>query len=321
MRDPFGYGGDACTDDFYGQLDCRHGEARFALKLKVVETGRSVCFGGGKGGGGGAPEADPQIGQAALMNAKLGEEWLGFAKEQFAQGNIRQEAMDALNEAVVKQQLETQTEQSGWATEDRDRYKNVFQPLQDEFIETAKNYDSAERQDQMAAEAKADVLSSAGQQRQATQRQMTSMGISPNSGRFQGIDRAMETGTALAAAGAQNNARTALRDKGIALRADAINMGNGLPSQSANAAGIGLNAGNSAVGNNATANANWRGNVGIMGQGFGGAMQGYQAQGNMLNNLYNSQVSAWNAQQQANATSSAGLFGALGTGVGAFAAL
>lgn len=278
----------------------------FERKIAVMEIGRSVCFGGKGGGGGGSPAPDPQIGQAAVMNAQTGADWLNFAKEQFATGNVRQESMDALTNKVINQQLDTQDQQNQWALEDRTRYKEKFQPLQDEFVDTAKNYDSPERQAQMAGEAKADVLKSADTQEQINQRQMASMGLNPASGRFQGIERAQDLNTALSSAGAQNSARQSVRDKGLALKADAINMGNGLPSQSAAAASMGLNAGNSAVGNSSTANGNWRSNVGIVGQGFGGAMQGFANQGNILNNMYGNQVSQWSAQQQANSASAAG---------------
>lgn len=290
------------------------GLRHFARKIALMEIGRSVCFGkdGGGGGGGGSPAPDPQIGQAALKSAETGEKWLEFAKEQFAVGNVRQDEMDDLTKQVIDQQLESGNQQNQWALEDRTRYKDVFQPLQDEFIETAENYDSPERQAQVAAESKADVLKAADAQEQINQRQMASMGLNPASGRFAGITRANATNTALASAGAQNSARTALRDKAIALKADAINMGNGLPSQSAAAAGLGLNAGNSAVGNAATGQNSFYQNRNVMAQGFGGAMQGYANQGNILGNLYGQQVQAWGLQQQANATSAAGLGSVVG---------
>jgi hypothetical protein len=143
------------------------------------------------------------------------------------------------------------------------------------------------------------------------------MGINPASGRFAGMSRATGIDTALASAGAQNAARTMVKDKALALRADAINMGSGLPSSTAAAYGIGLNAGNSAVGNQGAANANFYQNQSIINQGYGGAMQGYANQGNILNNLYGNQVQAWSAQQQANATSSAGIGSMVGTIAGA----
>ncbi|WP_203234340.1 hypothetical protein [Burkholderia mayonis] len=285
-------------------------------RLAALGLGRNVCFGGGKGGGS-APSPDPAIGQAALMNAQQGQEWLNFAKDQFDVGNIRQDELDALTKRVTEQQLATQDQANQWAQEDRQRYKDVFQPLQDEYIKTAKEYDTPEKQEQMAAEAQADVQQGARQANEANTRQMASMGINPQSGRFQGITAAQNTLTALNSAGAANNARQQVRDKALALKADAINLGNGLPSSAAASAGLGLNAGNSATGNAGAANANWRANVGIMGQGYQGAMQGYANQGSILNNQYGNQINAWSAQQQASGANAGGLMSGIGTIAGA----
>ncbi|AFN39135.1 virion structural protein [Burkholderia phage BcepMigl] len=266
---------------------------------------------------GSPPPPDPNIGNAALEEMQLGRDWLSFAKDQFNVGNVRQQELDDMTRRVTEQQLATQDQANQWATEDRQRYKDVFQPLQDEYIQTAKNYDSPERQEQMAAEAKADVQQSARQAADANTRQMASMGINPASGRFQGVTRAQDTLTALNSAGAANTARQQVRDKALALKADAINLGNGLPSQAASSAGLGLNAGNSATGNAGAANANWRANVGIVGQGYGGAMQGVGGGAGILNQQYGNQVSIWQSQQQAAAQNASGLMGGLGTIAGA----
>ena len=284
-------------------------------KIAVMEIGRNICFGGK--GGGGAPSPDPQIGQAAIKNAQIGEEWLSFAREQFDVGNIRQEELDALTRDVIEQQMNTQDETNAWAREDRQRTKDVFQPLQNEFIEEARTYDSEARQNEAAAEAGADVRQAFDLQGQVNNRNMARMGINPNSGRYQEQIRLDGVNAATATAGASNSARRQVRDRGLMLKADAINMGSGLPSSTAAAYGIGLNAGNSATGNSTQANQNWRGNIGIMGQGMGGAMQGYSNQANILNNLYGNQVNAWSAQQQANAASSAGIGSMVGTIAGA----
>lgn len=277
-----------------------------------------------KKGGGSAPSPDPQIGKAALAQAETGQEWLDFAKEQFDIGNKRQEDTDALNKRVIEQQLGIADQQNDWAMADRDRYEKVFQPIEDEFIEQATNYDTPEKQAEAAAEARADVISSAQGAKAQNMRQMEAMGVNPNSGRFAGISRAGDLDTALAAAGAQNNARTQVRDKGLALKADVANLGRGLPAQSAQATSLGLGAGSSAAGINQQGNNNFFQNQQGMNQGFAGQMKGYAGQAGTLNNLYNSQLQAWSIQQQANAASSSGLFGGigslLGTGIGAYAA-
>lgn len=278
--------------------------------------GRMRLHGGGKGGGS-APAPDPAVGQAALEQMQLGRDWLGFARDQFAIGNDRQNQLDQLTNKVTQQQLAAQDENMANAREDRARYKSVFQPLQDQFIKTANDYASQDRQDQMAGQAASDVMAQSAAATDANNRAMASMGLNPNSGRFAGITAAQNTATALGAAGAANNARQAVRDKGLALQADAINLGNGLPSSTASSYGIGLNAGNSATGNAGAANQNWRANVGIMNSGFGGGMQGLQGGAGVLNQQFGTQVGLYNAQQQASAANSGGLMSGIGSIAGA----
>lgn len=269
-------------------------------------------YGGGKGGGS-APAPDPQIGAAALENVKLGKEWLGFAKEQFAVGNDRQRKTDELNQKVITQQLGLQDRANMWAQEDRARTTGVFQPLEDKFVKTAQEFDTPEKQAEAAATAKADVMAAADQAGQIRARQMAASGVSPDSGRAEALQRSGDIATALGSADAQNKAREMVKTKGLALTADAINMGKGLASSTASSAGIGLNAGNAAVGNNQSGNNNFYANNGVMTSGFGGAMQGNSSGAGILSNLYNGQLSAWNSQQQANSASAAGMGQLVGT--------
>lgn len=274
-----------------------------------------------KKGGSSAPDPDPRIGEAALMNAELGRDWLAFAREQFNIANERQAELDELTKLIGQQQIEMSERQMRWSEEDRRRYQDLFQPLEDRFVEEASTWDSQERQAQRAAEAKADVLQNAAAQRAASQRQAASMGVNPASGRFQGLDRASDLQTALAAAGAQNQARDQVRKEGMAMRADAVNVGRGLPAQSAQAASLGLSAGNSALAGAQGANASFMNNTNIMGQGYQGAMSGYSNMANILNQQYQNQLQAWAANQQATATGIGGIASAIGTGIGAYAAL
>lgn len=296
-------GDDLLGDPFDQKLD---------RKLRRQLIGAHICFGGGKGGSSKAPAPDPQIGAAALKQAKTGEQWLKFAREQFAVGNARQDKIDALTGQVTEAQLKSMTDSNARADEMWDRYQNVFKPEQDRYIQEARDWDSQERQSEVAAEAKASVMGNAAAAQQQNQRSMASMGVNPNSGRFAGIDRANNTGTALAAAGAQNQARNQVRSQGLALQEGIANMGQGATSTSAQQVGLGLNSGNSATGNMNAANSQWQGNNAIMGQGFAGQMQGYAGQASTLNNLYGNELNAWSAKQQASSANSAGLMSGIG---------
>jgi hypothetical protein len=178
---------------------------------------------------------------------------------------------------------------------------------------------SRKAQENAAGEAKVGIMQAADQQKQVAGRQMAAMGINPNSGRFAGIDRSMDRDIALASAGAQNNARNMVRNQGMALRADQANYGRGGSTVAAQQLGLGLNAGNAAVGNTGAANANWFQNNQVMAQGFGGAMQGYQNQAGILNGLYGNNLQGHQINQQSANASAAGTGQLIGAGVGAYA--
>lgn len=287
-------------------------DSRLDRKLRRQMLGAHICFGGGKGGKK-APAPDPQIGQAALKQAQLGEDWLAFAKDQFAVGNQRQEKIDQLTSEVTGAQLESMRASNARANEMWNRYQTVFRPEQDRYIQEARDWDSAERQAEVAAEAKAAVMSNAAAAQQQNQRSMAGMGVNPTSGRYAGVDRANTTNTALAAAGAQNQARNQVRAQGLSLQEGIANMGQGATSTSAQQVGLGLNSGNSATGNMNSANAQWQGNNAIMGQGFAGGMQGYAGQASTMNSLYGNQLNAWSAQAQQSSANAAGLMSGIGS--------
>lgn len=280
-----------------GELFACHGSTKFETHLRVVEMGRHICFGGK--GGGSAPDADPQVGEAAKMQAKTGADWLDFAKQQFAEAQPRQDALDKLTSQVTTQQLDDMRKASTRSDDQWNRYNTLFKPIEDRMISDAKNYDSPEAQAKAAAEAKADVMSNASQAQQQNQRQMASMGIDPRSGRFAGVDRGNDLSTALAAAGAQNGAREAVKATGMALREGVANFGRGATSTAAQQVGLGLQAGNSASGNQLGAENNFRANGQVMAQGFQGAMQGYAGQASALNQQQSIQNQAQGIDNQA----------------------
>lgn len=270
--------------------------------------------------GGDPPAPDPAVGRAALENMELGREWLDFAKQQYGVANDRQAKTDALTNKVVNQQVATQDKSNARADEQWNQYKTVFQPAETKSVEEAMQYDSPEKQAAAAAEARADVARNLDLQRGAQERNMASMGINPTSGRYAGIDRSTSLTGALAQAGAENSARDKTRQMGIMLRKDAAALGRNLPGTAAQSYGVGLQAGNSAVGNNASANTGFYQANNVMTSGFGGAMSGNSSGAGMLNTQYGNQLQGWAAQQQANSASSAGIGNLVGTGIGAYAA-
>ena len=209
-----------------------------------------------------APKPDPNIGRAAMKSAEMGEKYLAWMQDQSAITNA-------------------------WALEDRDRHQSVFQPLEDQMIRDAQNYASPERKALSAAEAIGDVRQQFEVGRGQNERRLTSMGVSPASGRFTGEARRGATAESLAAAGAGNMARRNVDQIGDAKMAGVVNMGRGLAVNPATSMGMSNNAG---------------------AQGFSGAMQGYGQQGSLLLSQHDAQMKAYNANQQ--------MLGGIGQGFG-----
>lgn len=309
--------------DFWAPAELEPGNLRqrpskFDQRLAVLVVGRHICFGGGKGGGGGSSSPDPQVGKAALMTAKTGEDWLTFSREAYGDAQKRQDVTDALSNQVTTQQLEDMRKASTRSDTEWDRYNNLFKPVEDRMVSDAMNYDTPEAQAKAAAEAKADVMSNASLAEGQNARQMASMGIDPRSGRFAGVDRGNDLSTALASAGAQNAAREGVKATGMALREGVANFGKGSTSTAAQQVGLGLQAGNSATGNQLATDASSRANTQIMAQGFQGAQQGYSNQASILNTQRGQNIAANQAAGQNGANAVSGIVGLAGAAAVAY---
>ena len=221
------------------------------------------------GGDYSAPQPDERIGKAAMKSARIGGEYLDFMRSQ----------ADIANE---------------WATEDRGRYKSVYEPLQDAFIAEAQGYDTPERRAQKAMEAQADVAQQAALADEARKRDLARMGVDPTSGRYAATARSTDLGVGLAKAGAANLARRQVEAEGRALRADAVNLGSGFAVNPATSLSLANGASSS---------------------GFGGAMAGQQQKGSLLNTQYQQQLQSWQANQQASSSMWGGIGSLAGLGI------
>lgn len=239
------------------------------------------------------------------MAYQASQDQLAWAREQDAKNR------ELLNQ-VLGPQLSAQADQQRWAQEDRARYENTYLPIEQNLISDFQSYGSPERQAQDRGRAMADVSAAFGAQRQNALQRLEGYGIDPSMTRNAALDVSMRTQEAAAMAAAGTNATRIGEDKARALRADAINIGRGLPSQVAQSYGQSVAAGNSAIGG---ANSTFGTAAGAMGNptAWGGlGMQGAQGAGGMASQGFQNQMSAYNAQQAANGS----LWGGIGSAVG-----
>lgn len=300
------------------------------------------------------PIVDAQTKIAEESN-ELAREYLGISREQFAwmKENAQEELELARQQAdrlfefqnkafdsdeemrefsrqVGKTQMDAMNLQSDYAKRDRERYESVFLPMQDQFIKEANEYDTPERREAEAARAQVDIQRQSEAARNNADSRLRSMGIDPSQMRSNSLMQQMDVAGAANQALAGNAARTNVEDKGRALRADAINMGNGLPAMAAAGFAGSGNSGNAALGagqagQNATLGAIQGGaNVGGTAMGFrsgalsnvaaltGSPMQWAGMGGNMYGQAssaygnaastssqnYQNQMSSWKAGQE-----------------------
>lgn len=233
--------------------------------------------------------------EASLESAKI---WEAVARDQLDWAKQQDAQTQEILQQVLGVQLPAMVQQYESALRDRERYEGVFLPLQDQYIAEAQEYDTPERREQVAAQQQADVRAQFESQRANAEMALQGYGIDPSQLRSNAIDRGIRAQEAAATAMVGNQARNQVEGTGRALRADAMNIGMGLPSQAAGGFAGAVGAGSAGIGGaNQTTGT------------ISGAMQGATAAGqlgqqgiaqgaNITNMGYQNQMAQWQAGQQ-----------------------
>lgn len=247
--------------------------------------------------------------QIAKESNDIAREYMGLSREQYAfmQENAKAEldlarqqadklfeyqdkafASDEEAKAFARQVGQTQIDsmnlQMDYAKKDRERYESVVLPMQDKYVAEANAYDTPERREAEAARATVDMQRQAEAARSNSDARLRSMGLDPSQMRSATLLDTQNVALAAQQAGAANGARTAVEDRGRAMRADALNVMGGLPAQAlAGFAGAGA-AGQGALG---AGQAGQNAQLGAIsgGAGVGGTAMGFRS--GALNNLSN----------------------------------
>lgn len=265
--------------------------------------------------------------QSARLSYKLGQEQLDWARTTYKKDK-------RLANKVVNAGLDRMRQADEMALEDRARYEEVYQPVEDAFVADAMSYNSPEDQAERAAQYELDreQAADAAAAEQSMQMRMArataadrleAFGIDPSQTRAGALDKAFAIQEATARAGsaylaregeeAEYEANEKYHDTvGRALKSEAINIGKGYPGQVAQAYNIATANGNSANSNNL---ASTQSGAATMGTGTQWTAQGTGAMGtagNIVNQGYDNQLAA----AQFNSQQSSGFGQLLGWGTG-----
>ena len=111
--------------------------------------------------------------QSAKYSYELGKEQLAWAKQQYAENK-------EVSEAVIGAALGRLDEEDANARADRERYENIFQPLEDQLAQEAQDYSTPERLEKEAGKAEADVAQQFEAARKTAQEKLEGFGTDPS---------------------------------------------------------------------------------------------------------------------------------------------
>lgn len=290
----------------------------------------------GKKGGSSAPAVPKEVGIAQMKMADVAErqqKW--YEEELYPWYKDSTEKQNALQEKLVNSSLQdaewwrdytkTQTDKANAIRDEYyDHWKNDYKPIENQLISDAQKFNTDAYAEQQAQAAIGDVASQYANQRQQTALNMSKYGIDPSSGQFMGQMNALGINQAAATAAASNAARQAavqlgwdknlqLANLGIQYAGITNNATSGV-NQTAGTGGTGVNNSMGMASNSSTQQLQNIGGLATTGlQSYQTLSNAWGSYGQLANQTYQNQLSAWQAQQQAKSNSSAGIGSLVGS--------
>lgn len=283
-----------------------------------------------------APKIPKEIGIAQQKMAETAErqqKW--YEEELYPWYKESTEKQNALQEKLVNSSLEdaewwrdytkTQTDKANAIRDSYyDHWKNDYKPIEQGLIDKAIKFNEPAYAERQAQSAIGDVASQYANQRQQTAMNMSKYGVDPSSGAYMGQMNALGINQAAATAAASNAARQAavqlgwdkslqLANLGVQYAGITNNATSGV-NQTAGTGGTGTNNSMGMASNSSTQQLQNIGGLATTGlQSYQTLSNAWGNYGQLANQTYQNQLSAWQAQQQAKSNSSAGIGSLVGS--------
>lgn len=239
--------------------------------------------------------ADAFAGQTAQQAADM----LAFSKAQYADSLPFIKAAQEKSLQVSDAQLASMKQQDELSKEYADYNRTTFRPLEQGIVASAQGYDTPQKRQSAADQALADVDMQFSARNAATARQLAASGVAPGSAKSMAVLGSQGVEQARVGAGAAQMARKGVETTGFARQMDAASLGRNLPSAQATSAGLGIQAGNSAVNTSiAGANAGTQ-QAGLALNGMSSAANTNLAAGRLQQNAQDAQTQLWGQLGQA----------------------
>lgn len=218
----------------------------------------------------------------------------------------RQNRLDPLQEQVTRRQLEIADQTAAQGKETYEYSKAVFRPVEQSLVAQAMRDSTPEFYERYAQEAATRIAAGQANAEAQLERDMSSMGVNPNSGAYVAGRRGMALEHAAQLGAGMNEARDRAEALGWARRADVAGLGKGLVGAGNASYGLALQGNSSALDG---ANETTRTAASTLGTpvqyGQAGAQAGMNA-GQLANDIYRAQVSTQGGDDGMGALFSAG---------------
>jgi len=258
-----------------------------------------------------APDYTPLIdagNRASDRMDTIGQGVIDFAQTEYDKNAPR---LDEIGDA----QKGLMTDQAAQGKDYFDYYKDTFRPLEKSIVSDAQNFDTDAYRNRLATQAAADSGLAFNRTTKANERAMASMGVNPNSGRFQGIGGQNALMQSANRAGNMTRTRERAVDAGFNRKVQAAGLGNYLSGASTSAYGNSVNAGANAANTYQAAGRNY-----MQGANTGGALigQGLNMNLNTLGNVMNQKTKIAMQESENRGSLLGDIGGAVGAAAGAY---
>jgi hypothetical protein len=240
-----------------------------------------------------APDPPDFSGIAAVSEAQA-KEMAELAREQLEWSKTQWAEQKEIIDPLIAQQIDFGQQQFDTAQQDRQRYEELYQPIEEDYLTRAQEWDSPERRKREAAEAQVEVAAQFEAQRQNALRRLEGYGVDPSQTRNHALDLGVRVEEAKAKALAGTRARDQAEREGMGMLGETINVGRGLPSQGLQYSGQAL-AANTAAQQGSQAWQQAANAIGSPTEYYAGSGNALGNQANALGSQYNAQIGQYNA--------------------------
>jgi len=161
-------------------------------------------------GGKSSAPAPPDYGPLIQANEKTSKFAMKLAQEQWDWARKVYDENSGLMKETNTSFLKTMENARIASEEDRARYKDIYQPLEDKMVHDLNTYDTPERRDQEVGAAQANVAQQFDAARDQATQQLESFGVNPSATRFAAMDVDLRTREAATKAAAGTGAPASL---------------------------------------------------------------------------------------------------------------